>query len=97
LTKIHEECLHGTLPELLEILESRPVIQGEITLIIERGKPVQTSETWPESIKEHLEQEMSATGLSRNEALKTVANKRGISRRDAYNLLNDELRMTNDE
>jgi 16S rRNA (cytidine1402-2'-O)-methyltransferase len=93
LTKIHEEFLHGTLPELLNILQSRPSIQGEITLVIERGETVPGSSVWPASIKQHLEQEINSTGLSRNEALKAVAKKRGISRRDAYHELDIELNM----
>jgi 16S rRNA (cytidine1402-2'-O)-methyltransferase len=92
LTKIHEEFLHGTLPELLEIFQSRPSIQGEITLVIDRGETIQEVSTWPDSIKRHLEQEMNATGLPRNEALKSVAKKRGISRKEAYRELEAELR-----
>jgi len=98
LTKIHEEFLHGTLPEILEVLRARPVIQGEITLVIDRGETVAADESvWPESIKQHLEAELNKSGLPRNEALKIIAKQRGISRREAYDLLNDELRNTNDE
>ncbi len=97
LTKVHEEFIYGTLPELLEILRTRPSIQGEITLVVERGEAVSTPETFPEFIKEHLEAEMQATGLPRNEALKIVAKKRGLTRNQAYNLLEQELRITNNE
>jgi 16S rRNA (cytidine1402-2'-O)-methyltransferase len=88
LTKIHEEFLHGTLPELLEILTARDEIRGEITLVVERGEITQQpSAIYPDSIKEHLEEEMSKTGLPRNEALKSIAKQRGITRKEAYNLL----------
>jgi 16S rRNA (cytidine1402-2'-O)-methyltransferase len=88
LTKIHEEFLHGTLPELLEILKGRDEIRGEITLVIERGEATPLpSAVYPDSIKEHLEAEMSKTGLPRNDALKSVARQRGITRKEAYNLL----------
>jgi 16S rRNA (cytidine1402-2'-O)-methyltransferase len=99
LTKIHEEFLQGTLVELLGLLRARPRIQGEITLAIERCKSVPDAATasFPSSIKQHLEVETQKTGLPRNEALKSVAKQRGITRRQAYNQLNDELRMTNDE
>lgn len=97
LTKIHEEFLSGNLSKILEILQARSEIQGEITLVIERGETVSAETGWPESIRRHLEEEMEKTGLPRNEALKVVAKKRGISRRDAYNKLNEELRTTNDE
>jgi 16S rRNA (cytidine1402-2'-O)-methyltransferase len=91
LTKIHEEFLQGTLPEILDLLRARPRIQGEITLIIERGHATPAASEWPASMKRHLEAEMKKSGLSRNEALKCVAKQRGISRRKAYNLLNEEL------
>jgi 16S rRNA (cytidine1402-2'-O)-methyltransferase len=89
LTKIHEEFLNGTLPELIEILSARDEIRGEITLVIERGEPAQPQYVYPESIKEHLAEEMAKTGLPRNEALKSVAKQRGIPRKEAYNLLID--------
>lgn len=91
LTKIHEEFLHGTLPELLEVLTGRPSIQGEITLVIEKGEAVQIAVDWPDSLKEHLEQEIARSGLSRNDALKIVAKQRGITRKQAYDELNEEL------
>lgn len=91
LTKIHEEFLHGTLPELLETLTARPSIQGEITLVIEKGEEAQVVADWPESLKEHLEQEIAQSGLSRNDALKVVAKQRGITRKQAYLELNEEL------
>jgi 16S rRNA (cytidine1402-2'-O)-methyltransferase len=97
LTKIHEEFLSGTLPELLEIFQNRPKIQGEFTLIVERGEAPSIAANFSASLKQHLEEEMKKTGLPRNEALKSVARQRGITRRQAYNELNDELRIANDE
>jgi 16S rRNA (cytidine1402-2'-O)-methyltransferase len=91
LTKIHEEFLQGTLAELLDLLRARPKIQGEITLIIERGDTAPTPLEWPASIQQHLEAEIQKSGLSRNEALKSIAKQRGITRKEAYNLLNEEL------
>jgi 16S rRNA (cytidine1402-2'-O)-methyltransferase len=97
LTKIHEEFLHGTLPELLAILRTRPAIQGEITLVIEGGEIASIESIWPESIKQHLEEEMMKTGLPRNEALKAIAKQRKISRREAYDALIAELQKPIDE
>jgi len=94
LTKVHEEFLHGTLAELHGILQIRPKIQGEITVIIERAEAALDATDYPDSLKEHLEAEMEKTGLSRNEALKSVAKQRGITRRQAYNQLNYELQIT---
>ncbi len=97
LTKIHEEFLHGTLPELLDLLRARERIQGEITLVIDRGEIAPVLADYPESLLQHLEEEIQKTGLPRNEALKSIAKERGITRKQAYDQLNQELRMTNDE
>jgi 16S rRNA (cytidine1402-2'-O)-methyltransferase len=91
LTKIYEEFLQGTLTELLDRLRARPKIRGEITLIIERGHKASPALEWPISIKQHLEAEMRKSGLSRNEALKNIAKQRAITRKEAYNLLSEEL------
>ena len=94
ITKIHEEFLCGTLDEILDTLRARAEIRGEITLVIEsgEGKRAETdAAVFPESIREHLAEEMKKSGLSRNEALKTVARARGVSRRDAYSQLQSEI------
>ena len=90
LTKVHEEFLHGTLREILEALRSRPRVQGEITLVIERGEPARETSSWPPSIEEHLKEEMARTGAAHKEALKSVARQRGISRREAFRQLVNE-------
>jgi 16S rRNA (cytidine1402-2'-O)-methyltransferase len=90
ITKVHEELLHGTLPELLELLRKRPRIRGEITLVIERGGSAPAHTSWPASLRQHLEEEMQRTGLPRNEALKSVAKQRGVTRKQAYDELIDD-------
>jgi len=97
LTKMHEEFLHGTLAEILAVLQARPRIQGEITVVIERGQAAENTAVFPASLKQHLEEEMKKSGLPRNEALKSVAKQRGITRRQAYSILNQELRLTIDD
>jgi len=88
LTKLHEEWLSATLPEILQQLKGRPRILGEITLVVEGNKHAAPApEDYPESLEEHLQQEMLKTGASRKDALKAVARRRGISRRTAYSLL----------
>ena len=93
LTKIHEEWLRGTLPELLAEFRSRPQVRGEITLVVDRGEQLPAAEgpSWPKSISRHLRDQIEKTGASQKEALKAVARERGISRKDAYRqLLNDK-------
>jgi len=93
ITKIHEEFLYGTLDDIIDTLTARTEIRGEITLIIESaqdsGKGMDAP-VFPGSIHEHLAEEMKKSGLPRNEALKSVARARGISRRNAYRLLQND-------
>jgi 16S rRNA (cytidine1402-2'-O)-methyltransferase len=90
LTKIHEEFLYGALPELLNLLEAREKIQGEIVIVVDRGEAPAVQVAYPDSIRRHLEEEIQKTGLSRNEALKSVARQRGIPRKQAYKMILDE-------
>jgi len=90
LTKIHEEFLTGALPELLDRLQARDKIQGEIVIIVERGEASPEPVPYPDSIKRHLEEEIQRTGLSRNEALKAVARQRDITRKQAYKMVLEE-------
>ncbi len=86
LTKVHEEWLNGSLPEILEALRSRPAVKGEITIVI---APVEGPAVSPEpgrDIRDDLEEELKV-GTPRKMALKVVARRRGISRREAYRLL----------
>jgi 16S rRNA (cytidine1402-2'-O)-methyltransferase len=89
LTKIHEELLSGSLSQILEAMKSRPQLRGEITLVVDRGGPAAAPglTEWPASVTAHLEQEMRESGASQKDALKTVARRRGISRREAYQQL----------
>ncbi len=85
LTKVHEEFLRGTALELREILEKRPSIKGEITVIIDKGAATETDDT---PIEQAVQQLVEA-GVPRMEALKTVARRRGLSKRDVYKKLNE--------
>jgi 16S rRNA (cytidine1402-2'-O)-methyltransferase len=94
ITKIHEEFLCGTLEEIFDALRARTEIRGEITIVIENGEgkgAEADAPVFPESVREHLADEIKKSGLPRNEALKAVAAARGVSRRDAYRQLQGEL------
>jgi 16S rRNA (cytidine1402-2'-O)-methyltransferase len=83
LTKLHEEFLRGTAAELREILVQREVIRGEITLLVGKGLRVaQTSG----SLDEEVEALVKA-GLPKMDAIKAVAKKRGLSKREVYDAL----------
>ncbi len=85
LTKIHEEFLTGDARSLRETLASRPAIKGEITLLIARGEA--TADADPRPLSEAVEAAMGE-GLSRMDAMKAVARRRGLSKRAVYLALN---------
>jgi len=88
LTKIHEEFLRGTAPQVAAELRARPQIQGEITLLI--GRSVEPAPAPAGSLRRRVVELISAEKLDRMAALKLAAKERGISKRDAYRRLQQE-------
>ena len=84
LTKIHEEFLRGAAAEVRARLAERPVVRGEIVLLIGKAERIETVDDTPvdEAVRA-LEQQ----GISRMDAIKQVARARGMSKRDCYRLL----------
>ncbi|NWG12146.1 MAG: 16S rRNA (cytidine(1402)-2'-O)-methyltransferase [Acidobacteria bacterium] len=89
-TKLHEEWVAGTLADILGSMANRSAIQGEITLVVDRGAAAPSVMPRQDSITAHLAQVISNTSMSQKEALKEVARARGIPRRDAYRQLLEE-------
>jgi len=85
-TKLHEEFLRGRASEVLETLESRDGVRGEITLLI--GKPEEgdlgTAAPGHPSVRQRVEQIMAEEKVDEKAALKKVAKERGISKSEAY-------------
>jgi 16S rRNA (cytidine1402-2'-O)-methyltransferase len=84
LTKIHEEYLRGTVSAVLIQLSSRGTLKGEMTLIVGRGSSVETSQ---KPLAERVAELMESDGLARMDAIKQAARERGLSKREAYALL----------
>ena len=83
LTKIHEEFLRGTAAEIRARLAAREVVKGEITLLIGRASAPPPDDTpLPEAV-EALER----AGTPRMDAIKQVARRRGLSKREVYDQL----------
>jgi len=83
LTKIHEEFLRGTAAEVRAQLAARDSIKGEFTLLI--GKA-----TAPPADDTPLEEAVDAlvrSGAPRMDAIKQVARRRGLSKREVYDRL----------
>jgi 16S rRNA (cytidine1402-2'-O)-methyltransferase len=84
LTKLHEEYLRGTASSLLEELRSRTALKGEMTVIIGAG-PV--AGATPEQPLGERVAGLMEDGLPRMDAIKQAARERGLSKREAYALL----------
>jgi len=84
-TKLHEEFLRGRAGEILQTLNARGEIKGEITLLIakpedDQRKPVPATV----SVRQRLQQIMTEEKLDEKAALKKVAKEMGISKSEAY-------------
>lgn len=86
MTKIHQEFLRGTPQELLRSLSGKPSIKGEMTLLIRKPSAQPTGEL---PVREAVQAAMRA-GISRQEAMKSVARRHGLSKREVYRALLEE-------
>ncbi len=80
LTKIHEEYLRGTPEQILAALSSRDAIKGEITLLAGKAEAPPPDDTPVEEAVERLIRD----GMPRMDAIKLVAKRRGMSKRELY-------------
>jgi 16S rRNA (cytidine1402-2'-O)-methyltransferase len=83
LTKIHEEFLRGTAAEVRKQLATRDSVKGEITLLIGKATAPPPDDTPLEEAVGALER----AGLPRMEAIKQVARRRGLPKREVYDQL----------
>ncbi len=79
MTKLHEEVLRGTATELLERLAAKPVVKGEIVLVIEASRATEELLPVEEAVGLLMEEGYSGKVLAQ-EAKKRF----GISRQAAY-------------
>ena len=87
-TKLHEEFLRGRAHEVLEALNTRGDVKGEITLLIGKAEAgetrVGTGVLSGPAIRRRLEQIMKEEHLDEKAALKKIAKEMGISKSEAY-------------
>jgi 16S rRNA (cytidine1402-2'-O)-methyltransferase len=83
LTKLHEEFLRGTPSEVRAQLLGRDAIKGEITLLIAKATEPPVEDT---PVAEAVET-LVRNGTPRMDAIKLVARKRGLSKREVYGQL----------
>jgi len=83
LTKLHEEFLRGSASEIRAQLAARDAIKGEFTLLIGKAAAPPPDETPLAEAVAALERQ----GASRMDAIKQVARRRGLSKREVYDRL----------
>lgn len=84
-TKLHEEFLRGRAGEVLQILQSRDGVKGEITLLIGKAEEgLGATQAQGVSLRQRLDQIMAEEKLDEKAALKKVAKERGVSKSEAY-------------
>jgi 16S rRNA (cytidine1402-2'-O)-methyltransferase len=88
-TKIHEEFLRGTLGTTIEYLKRRPA-KGEITVLIGLRAGSDADAPPAASIISEIQAVMAGRKVDERAALKIVARDRGVSKSEAYRLLQTE-------
>jgi 16S rRNA (cytidine1402-2'-O)-methyltransferase len=83
LTKIHEEFLRGTATEIRAQLAARDTVKGEITLLIGKALAPPPDDTPLDEAVDALVR----SGTPRMDAIKQVARRRGLSKREVYDQL----------
>jgi 16S rRNA (cytidine1402-2'-O)-methyltransferase len=84
MTKLHEEFLRGSAEDLVAILESRPAVKGEFVLLISAADSAEPESDLP---LEARVSELISDGIARMDAIKQAARERGMSKREAYQIL----------
>jgi 16S rRNA (cytidine1402-2'-O)-methyltransferase len=83
ITKIHEEFLRGTAAEIHARLAARDAVKGEITVLIGKALAPPPDDTpIPEAVDALIR-----GGVPRMDAIKQVARRRGLSKREVYDQL----------
>ena len=83
LTKLHEEFLRGTAAEIHAQLAARDAVKGEMTVLIGKATEPAADDTPLDEAVEAL----IRGGTPRMDAIKQVARKRGMSKREVYDQL----------
>lgn len=85
LTKIHEEFLRGTADQIRRVLLERGSVKGEITVLI---APSENKQEIDDPLAEIHKLELEE-GLGRMEAIKAVAKRLGLPKREIYRLVTE--------
>ena len=82
MTKLHEEFIRGFLSEIHHILNLRPAVKGECTLLVmgcEENKEVSL-----ETVRNEINSELKKTGRKLSDIARSVAKKYGLPKNKVY-------------
>jgi len=86
LTKLHEEILRGTAASIRDELASRGAVKGEFTLVIGAAAPAPPPEMTTDQLRTRF-QKLTSEGMSRMDAIKTIARSLGVPKSEVYRRL----------
>jgi 16S rRNA (cytidine1402-2'-O)-methyltransferase len=85
LTKVHEETLRGPIFAIQSQFAARPSIKGEFTIVLgPRTKALEVPATT--DLRQEVES-LIGSGVPRMDAIKEVARKHGLPKRDVYRII----------
>lgn len=86
LTKTHEEVVRGPLADLVAWVEEQPAgVRGEVTLVVAGGSAPAPA-TDPASLRAAVA-DLEAAGTPRKDAIRDVAARAGVPKREVYDLV----------
>ena len=83
-TKLHEEFLRGSAQDVLQQLDNRGEVRGEITLLIGKAEQSASTPAASKSVAQRIHELVSSEKLDEKSALKQAAREFGLSRSEAY-------------
>lgn len=83
LTKLHEEFLRGSAEDVLAAVRTRGGLRGEITLLIGKAETATPPPATPDTLRREVA-ELEKAGRERGDAIKEVARRRGVGKREVY-------------
>lgn len=86
ITKLHEECLRGSISEIIEKTTADPA-KGEIVLLFERPGPDGADKPLAAEEAAKRYNDLISEGLDQKKALRQTARELGLTRSEAYRLI----------
>ena len=84
MTKLHEEFIRGPVSHILKTIRARPAVKGECTLLVAGVETVKQVDA--EIVKTEIKTALQNGQNSLSEIARTVAQKFGLSKNEAYDL-----------